>query len=82
MTSTCESCIPVAVSPTRLTIIEVKIDRNRVLGRSRIYAYAALGAGLGIFLGAAIAATAWVEHVPARSHATAAHSAAVLSRGE
>jgi hypothetical protein len=82
MTSTCQSCISVPVSPTRLTITEVKIDRNRVLGRPRIYAYAALGAGLGIFLGAAIAATAWIERLPVRSHATAAHSAAVLSRGQ
>ena len=68
-----------AVQLTRLTITEALTRPTNVLGRSRLYYFAAIGAGLGILFGIAIAATSRIERSPARANVAAQHATAAVS---
>lgn len=60
MTAKTESFIESALPRMRLTIVEAVVQRPPVLGKSKIYRYAAAGAVLGILISAAIAAIPWI----------------------
>jgi hypothetical protein len=70
-----------AVPHGRLTITEVFTKPTNLLGQSRIYFFAAVGAGLGIVFGIAIAATSRIERSPARANVAAQHATAAVSHG-
>src|SRR5580658_2115703 len=70
------------ISSARLTITEVAIDRQPVLGKCRIYTFAALGTGIGILSGLAIAGGAWLPlSLIHASAAGPANSAAAPANG-
>jgi hypothetical protein len=72
---------PQAAVPTiRLTITEAITKPTCVLGKSRLYVYAALGTVLGIVLGAGIVAGSHIERSPARANVAAQHATAAVSR--
>jgi hypothetical protein len=68
-----------AVPQTRLTITEALTRPTNVLGQSRLYYFAAIGAGLGILFGIVIAATSRIERSPARANVAAQHATAAVS---
>jgi hypothetical protein len=60
MTSAIRDNANTQIPPARLTITEVAIKRAPVLGKCRIYTFAALGTGIGILSGVAFAGGAWL----------------------